>query len=1362
MSLPIRTAGFLAVSALLWVSAAWAAPVESTPPEGVLPTDDQGRPLNLDFETGTLQDWHAEGDAFRDQPIEGDTVRRRRRDMRSNHQGRFWIGGYERHGDRPTGTLTSVPFKVTHRWATFRVGGGHHITTRVELVRKDTGKVFYRTTGSDQENMRLVLVDLKPHLGKYIFIRIVDQHSGGWGHVNFDDFRFHARKPRIVQLPGVRAPLPELDQYPYALLPAEQAARVMKLPPGFSVRVFAAEPDVRQPVAMALDDRGRLWVAEAYCYPRRAPEGQGRDRILIFEDADGDGRFDHRKVFIQGLNLVSGLEVGFGGVWVGAAPYLLFIPDRDGDDRPDGPPQVLLDGWGYQDTHETLNAFIWGPDGWLYGCHGVFTHSLVGKPGTPREKRVPLNCAIWRYHPTRHVFEVFAHGTSNPWGVDFNDYGQAFCTACVIPHLFHVIQGARYHRQAGRHFNPYTYADIRTIADHLHYLGPTPHSGNNRSDAAGGGHAHCGAMIYLGGAWPAKYRGQIFMSNIHGQRINMDLLEPRGSGYVGRHGPDFLLTGDRASQMIALRYGPDGQVYILDWYDMQACHTTDPRRVDQRNGRIYKVIYGQPKPVRVNLAEKSDLELARLQLHRNDWFVRHARRLLQERAATGRIDPQAVQFLRHLATTHSDPTRRLRALWALHVMGAADEALLLERSRDENPYVRGWCVQLLFDRETPPGQAVLRRLAELAKDDPSPVVRLYVASALQRVPPEKRWHVLELLVQHAEDAQDHNLPLMYWYAAEPLGGLDPQRAVLWAVRAGRSIPLLQQFMLRRVAGSGGRASLAVLVQALKQTPDPALQRELLEAMQRALRGQRRAEAPPGWEEVAAALRQQADDQVRLATLALDAVFGKPQAVQRLIRLVTQKELPPKDRRRALRVLLQLRPPQLVKPLLQMLDDPELRPLALAGLAQYEHAEVPPRLLAIYEKLSPEEKRQVLATLCSRRSYALALLDAVEKKRVPGTDLTADLVRQLEYLNDEALSRRLRSVWGTVRQTPEEKKALIARYKKLMAGHKPSLRELALGRAIWAKTCQRCHTLYGTGGNVGPDLTGSNRRNLDYLLENIIDPSAVMAKEYVPHVFLLADGRIVTGLVRQENAKTLTVQTAENLLVLPKDEIEQHQVGRKSMMPEDQLKQFSDQEVAALLSYLMHPRQVPMLATPENAASLFNGKDLTGWHGDSKLWRVEDGQIVGRSPGIRRNSFLVSDLLVEDFELELEVKLVPNTGNSGIQFRSRVRPDGLVEGYQADIGAGWWGKLYEEHGRGVLWNKDASHLVRPEKWNHYRIVARGHHIRTYLNGKLCVDLKDPKGALRGIIALQIHSGPAMEVRFRNLKLRVLEKKAEGGK
>src|SRR5690606_6815271 len=339
-------------------------------------------------------------------------------------------------------------------------------------------------------------------LGKEIKIKIIDHETGissipyvkddRSAHLNFDDFLFHAIRPNFdneLRKEDIIT-LPPLDVIKYAGLSGIEAAKAMKLPEGFKATLAAAEPDIVRPISFTIDARNRLWVAEGHTYPIRAEEGQGRDRILIFEDTNGDGTLDSRKIFMEGLNLVSGIEVGMGGLWVGAAPYLLYIPIDFEKDQPAGPAQILLDGWGYQDTHETLNNLRWGPDGWLYGVHGVFTHSKVGMPGTPDDQRIPLNAAVWRYHPTRHVFEVFSEGTSNPWGIDFNDYGHAFITACVIPHLYHVIQGARYQRQAGKHFNEHTYDDIKTIADHVHWVGNRgPHAGNFRSASKGGGHA---------------------------------------------------------------------------------------------------------------------------------------------------------------------------------------------------------------------------------------------------------------------------------------------------------------------------------------------------------------------------------------------------------------------------------------------------------------------------------------------------------------------------------------------------------------------------------------------------------------------------------------------------------------------------------------------------------------------------------------------------------------------------------------------------------------------------------------------------------------------------------------------------------
>jgi putative membrane-bound dehydrogenase-like protein len=1308
-----------------------------------LPLGADGKPLNLDFETGTLKDWAAEGDAFIGQPVKGDTVARRRGDMTSQHQGQYWIGGYELRGDKPQGTLTSAAFRVTHPWASFLVGGGPHPTTCVELVHKDTGQVFFRASGLEEENLRRVAVDLQSHRGKEIFIRLVDRHSGHWGHINFDDFRFHAAKPDV---PPRRASPPPPDVYKYAGLPPEKAAQVMTVPDGFTVQLFAGEPDVCQPIAMCLDEHGRVWVAEAYSYPVRRPDQEARDRILIFEDTTGNGKFDKRTVFMEGLNLVSGLEVGFGGVWIGAAPNFLFVPVKDAEDKPAGPPQVLLDGWGWQDTHETLNTFTWGPDGWLYGCHGVFTHSRVGKPGTPNAQRIPLNAGIWRYHPTRHVFEVFAEGTSNPWGLDFNDYGQAFCEACVIPHCFHIIQGARYQRQAGNHFNPYTYGDIQTIADHLHWQGANPWAGNERSNDTGGGHAHCGLMCYLGGAWPKEYHGQLFMGNIHGRRLNMDILKPKGSGYVASHGHDFLLANDAWARFINMRYGPDGNIYLIDWYDKQACHTPNVQIWDRTNGRIYKISFRGVKPVRADLRNLSDQELVALQLHPNDWYVRQARRLLQERGGS----PAVHEALARIAFQQADETRRLRGLWALHVTAGLTPERVRKGLADAGAYVRAWTIQLALENGKTSADLV-QQLTTLARQDPSPVVRLYLASGLQRLPLGQRWDILEGLLSHSEDAGDPSLPLMYWYAAEPLAGQDMSRALDLAARS--KVPPLPAFMVRRIGSSGTPEAIALLIASLGKVEDAARQLTFLRRINEALKGRRQVAMPAAWPEVFNKLSRSSQAEVRTQAIALAVTFGDRRAFEEMRRVLTQRDADLTLRQHALASLLGARDIDLALVLQQLVTDPALRGAALRALASYDDPKTPPVILEVYPSLRSEEKRDALNTLASRPAYARALLAAVAGKKVAAADVSADLVRQLRNLHDPEIDKRIGDVWGIVRDTPADRARLMAQYRKMLTAPAPAKPDLALGRAVFVKTCAPCHTLFGAGGKVGPELTGSNRANLDYLLENILDPSAVIPKEYAMTLIALKSGRVITGIIRGETKEALTVVTANDTLTLPREDVESRIPSNISMMPDDLLKPLTDLEVRALIAYLQSPVQAPLLATADNAKDFFNGKDLTGWDGDASLWKVEQGEIVGHSPGIKRNEFLRSQMIAGDFRLTLKVKLVPNAGNSGIQFRSEALPDGEVKGPQADIGAGWWGKLYDENGRGVLWDKSGEAFVKANDWNEYEVVATGSRIRTFINGKACVDMDDPAGPRRGLFALQIHSGGPMEVRFKDLHLEV---------
>lgn len=983
-------------------------------------------------------------------------------------------------------------------------------------------------------------------------------------------------------------------------LEPQAAADNMTALDGFKIQLAAGEPMVHQPIAMAVDARGRMWVAEAHTYPIRAAEGQGRDKIVILEDTDLDGRFDQRKVFAEGLNLVSGLEVGFGGVWVGAAPYLMFIPDRDGNDVPDAEPQILLDGFGYEDTHETLNAFIWGPDGWLYGCHGVFTHSRVGKPGAADEHRVPMNAAVWRYHPTRHQFEVFSWGTSNPWGVDFNDQGHAFITACVIPHLYHVIQGARYQRQGGQHFDRYFFEDIQTIAQHRHYAGdirdhawwgaePEPPADTL---AAGGGHAHCGAMIYLGDNWPSSFRNQIFMHNVHGNRINQDHLERHGSGYVGTRAPDLMLANDKWFRGINLKYVADGSVYLIDWYDRNACHRTNPEIWDRTNGRVYRLVYGDRKPVAVQLEALSDRELAELQLHANDWYVRTARRLLQERAADGKLNGLAVSpFLWKTAVSHADSTRRLRALWTLHVTGLLRSEYCLKLLDHEDEAVRSWAIQLECEDGTAE-PAFVDRMAKLAAVDTSPLVRLYLSSALQRIDLDSRWAIAEGLVAHAEDAEDHNLPKMIWYGVEPLVALDPAHAMSLADKS--KIPLVREFIYRRGASDDAACALIVDRLAKASADDQSI---ILEQMLQAFAGQVGMRMPATWQAAYDVLLKSQDASVRDRADEVAILFGDQRVFPSMRQRMANRDLPLEKRRAALDILVRGQDRQAAPSLVALLGDSQLRGAAIRSLAILGDRETPRALLDQYAHLSSDEKRDAIGTLTSRPEYARALLDEIAQGTIPTIDLHAFNVRQIQSLNDAALNERVRQVWGEIRETSASKQELLGKFKKLAEVSAPAT-NVSRGRRVFVATCANCHKLFGEGGEVGPDITGSNRANLDYILENVLDPSAVLGKDYRMTVLELADGRVVSGLIKQETESAVTVRTLNDTLLIAKSEIETRELSELSMMPEGLLDRMEPNEVRDLLAYLASPTQValrgaepPIDATTGRIAGSLEGESL---------------------------------------------------------------------------------------------------------------------------------------------------------------------------
>ena len=593
------------------------------------------------------------------------------------------------------------------------------------------------------------------------------------------------------------------------LKPAE-ALKAIAVPKGFRVQLAAAEPMVQQPIDMAWDTRGRLWVAECYTYAERETnfEKKLKDRIIILEDTNHDGVFDKRKIFWDGASQLTSIELGFGGVWAACAPNILFLADRNGDDQPDGEPEVILDGFDTDKVrHNIVNGLRWGPDGWLYGRHGILgPGSKVGRPGTPEAKRTHIQCGIWRYHPTRKNFEVVCHGTTNPWGHDWDEHGQLFFINTVIGHLWHAMPGARYQRMYGNHFDKHLYELIQQTADHYHFdVGKEKWSDLKKTgmtsgtDAAGGGHAHTGMMIYLGDNWPAEYRGNVFTLNLHGLRMNQESLHRQGAGYVGKHAADFMSTSDKWFRGIELSYAPDGSVYVLDWSDIGECHDNDG--IHRTSGRIYRISYGKTEAAKVDLTEWSNDDLAESVGSPNEWYSRQARQLIQQRAAAGQdLTKAALKLMNTYRLTSSTPTA-LRAMWTLNAISSADEDWLLEQSNDEREHIRTWAIKLLCDQEAL-SKKTQKRFIEMGGQDKAGLVQLQLASALQQLPLEDRWPLANALVSQDTFAKDPVFPLLVWYGINP--AVTENRNASLKLVAQCKIPKVRQFIARRLAGEAGK------------------------------------------------------------------------------------------------------------------------------------------------------------------------------------------------------------------------------------------------------------------------------------------------------------------------------------------------------------------------------------------------------------------------------------------------------------------------------------------------------------------------------------------------------------------------------
>lgn len=1169
------------------------APAPSPKPagrDGIEPAAPDGLPLNLGFENGNLDGWTATGNAWEKMPVKGDTVTPRRAGQASDHAGEYWAGSFERtHSDAATGTLTSAPFNVTHPRASFLVGGGPHRETRVEIVLAGSGEVIHTVSGRMKENLAPSPVDLSAHLGKNIRIKIIDESSGPWGHINYDDFRFHDELPEILAAAAqpsrvqTNPILQHLKKNPAAPAPSTPAlANIANtwLPEGFEAHLIAAEPDVRQPIAITTDERGRLWVAEAFSYPQRQPESEGTDRITIFADEDGDGTFETRKVFTDNLNLVSGLEVGFGGVWVGAAPHLLFIPDKDGDDVPDGDPEILLDGWGYQDTHETINSFTWGPDGWLYGNEGVFNSSLVGKPGMPDADRISVNAAVWRYHPTRREFRIFARGGSNQWGLDFDRHGEAFMTHCRSRWgggpTTHVILNGHYWNQANARHAPFISRDepphaprlqnfLRASARYGHGEGGAGKSG---SRALYGGHSHAGTMIYQGLNWPAPYRDGLFTHNLHGHQINHQRNIPLGSGFETVHaGQDFAFVEAPDYVAVDLVANHDGAVYIIDWADIQHCHSPHMERWDRSNGRINRIVYSDTyKPAKVDLGKLDDSLLARLVTDENEWSSRTARRLLQERAASRTLDRRTVlDFLEKTVRENAEAAPALRALWTLHVTGGLSPEIMAFALDHDHPRVRAWAVRIATEEGSAPNDLTGKFLA-MARTDPSPVVRLALASYLPDAPAEQAWPLANALAAHGGDNDDANLPNMTYFGIAPRFAGDLDRAFNFA--ADTAQPNVRDFAHWLLARN--EAALPRVVALLEPLDGPRLRHEVA-TLRFSLDGGTNLAMPASWPAAAKRLYSHADTAIRADARHIGAIFSDEIILAELRATLGDGAAPLPKRRHAIAALARIADRAALPAFLSLLGEPACRADLIPLLARYDDPSIAPALIAILPDLPPKQLAAAVNTLTARASNAVPFLEAISSGAIEKSHLTAFHVRQLRNLGDPAVQELAAGIFGTVRETAADKEALIASISKSFLEAPLWAYSADAGRAVFDAACASCHAVNGVGGKFGPDLGGSGSNGLDYFLEGIIDPNAVVGSDFQLTLVTRKDGTVVAGTVQDESEAALSLRTLTDTQKIPLADVAKREQLEISLMPEGLLAALTGRQQIELLKYLMSLR-----------------------------------------------------------------------------------------------------------------------------------------------------------------------------------------------
>lgn len=978
----------------------------------------------------------------------------------------------------------------------------------------------------------------------------------------------------------------------------------MTVPPGFTVELVASEPDIVNPIAMAFDDRGRIWITESVEYPRK-PAGVGRDRVKILEDTSGNGRADKVTVFAEGLNIPTGVAVGHGGVWVLNSPNLLFLRESDGKEQSR---QVVVTGFGRTDTHELPNSLTWGPDGWLYGLNGVFNESRVR---SNNGKEYKFTCALWRVHPETHEFQVVCEGTSNPYGIAWDTEGSAIVEAChwANDHLFHFVETGIYQRQAGA-YPPFAWK-IGSITDHGHQKT-----------------AYCGISFLDTDAYPAAYRERVCVGNIHGGCLNLDRLERDGSTYLAKGEADLLNANDAWFMPVALALGPDGCLYVLDWYDRYHCYqdaNRDPEGIDRANGRLYRLRYqGTPRAPRFDLASETDARLIERLGSGNLYFRQSAQRLLTERlmAKSGAPSKRASETagrLRKIATDGTAPRKtRLHALWALIGSASLGDEFHRQLLGDADAAIRAWAVRAAgnYGKVSPEIQGAVSSLS----GDASPDVQLQVAIAARKI---DGLDALPLLVQVlARCGQDKLIPAICWQNLHPLLETESARFVnlvksVPAKMNGVLAPALE-ILLPRAAE---RMALAKPLPAsalgewveLAVEKSPVRANECLSAISAQLTGLDTG----GLEQLKQRLQpiltpflssrssSPLSTSAQLLAARLKIAEVNPADIRR--RLVSAA-VPEAARLQALGSLIAFRDPTLLEIIPKLLAgaDGRFASQVLAAAGAMDDPKLADVLLAQYSSFPMELRPLVVEVLMQREPWARKILDAVLAKKLAPSILNANYLRKIMESNDREALWAVEKAFGTVRseRDPAREKVVaeMTGYLRTHPGDPHS------GQKVFRNFCAQCHVIYGEGGNVGPDLTANGRGSFEQLVSSVFDPSLVIGPGYQVTTVVTKDGRNLTGLIAEDNEQRLVLRMpGEGQEAVPRNNVKYTRMGKLSMMPEGIETLLDKRDITDLFAFLALDKPPGDATAKPIPGAVVSASSQAGTNPDSRRLKLEKGE-----------------------------------------------------------------------------------------------------------------------------------------------------------